>query len=80
MFPSRKIAKSHTDLAPTLTSLAYAEMRLILCKLLWHFDINLCPGIEHGTWPDQDVYFFWAKPPLLVTLRDRSVEDSLAAK
>jgi hypothetical protein len=56
-----------------LCSLAYCEIRLILCKLLYHFNLSLCP--ESANWTDQKVYFLWDKPALLVTLTDR-----LAAK
>ncbi|KAJ5664695.1 hypothetical protein N7462_011508 [Penicillium macrosclerotiorum] len=50
-------------------SLAYCEMRLILCKLLYHFDFMLCP--ESANWTDQKVYFLWDKPALMVTLKPR---------
>ncbi|KAJ5085466.1 hypothetical protein N7532_010237 [Penicillium argentinense] len=49
--------------------LAYCEIRLILCKLLWNFDISLCT--ESKNWLNQEVYFLWDKPPLMVTLLDR---------
>lgn len=47
-------------------SLAYAEMRLILVRLLWHFDIELLPGSMN--WYDQKVFIFWEKPDLDVKL------------
>ena len=50
--------------------LAYAEIRLILCKLLFNFDVELCP--ESKNWTDQEVYFLWDKPPLQVLLTERS--------
>ncbi|KAJ5818156.1 hypothetical protein N7474_003747 [Penicillium riverlandense] len=50
-------------------NLAYCEIRLILCKLLYHFNLALCP--ESANWTDQKVYFLWDKPALLVTLTDR---------
>ncbi|KAF2186550.1 benzoate 4-monooxygenase cytochrome P450 [Zopfia rhizophila CBS 207.26] len=50
-------------------NLAYAEIRLMLSKLLYHFDIELRP--ESATWTDQDVYYLWAKPPLMVNLTKR---------
>ncbi|GAD91552.1 hypothetical protein PVAR5_0124 [Paecilomyces variotii No. 5] len=50
-------------------NLAYAEIRLILCKLLFHFDIELCP--ESVNWVDQEVYFLWDKPALMVNLIER---------
>ncbi|CAG8122211.1 unnamed protein product [Penicillium nalgiovense] len=49
--------------------LANCEIRLILCKLLYHFDISLRP--ESTNWADQKVYFLWDKPALMVTLEDR---------
>ncbi|KAF2817316.1 benzoate 4-monooxygenase cytochrome P450 [Mytilinidion resinicola] len=52
-------------------NLAYAEIRLILCKVLFNFDIALCPESEH--WKDQEVYFLWDKPPLVVSLTERAV-------
>jgi hypothetical protein len=52
-----------------LDSLAYCEIRLILCKLLFHFDLALCPESAH--WTNQKVYFLWDKPPLMVILQDR---------
>ena len=51
-------------------NLAYVEMRLILAKLLWHFDWEL-EGEEKekgGEWTDQRVYLIWAKGPLMVKL------------
>lgn len=56
-------------------SLAYFEMRLILCKLLFNFDIALSP--ESINWPDQKVYFLWEKPPLMVKLTDRFPDAEL---
>nr|AEA35023.1 hypothetical protein [Fusarium fujikuroi] len=46
-------------------NLAYHQMRLILCKVLWHYDIELCP--DKGNWLlDQKMYIFWEKRPLMV--------------
>ncbi|KAJ5114520.1 hypothetical protein NUU61_000279 [Penicillium alfredii] len=53
-------------------TLAYCEVRLILCKLLYNFDLALCP--ESTNWTDQKVYFLWDKPALMVSLRDRFPE------
>ncbi|KAJ5765369.1 hypothetical protein N7520_004928 [Penicillium odoratum] len=55
-------------------NLAYCEIRLILCKLLYHFDPALCP--ESANWTDQKVYFLWDKPKLMVTLQPRFLEES----
>ncbi|KAJ5933979.1 sterigmatocystin biosynthesis P450 monooxygenase stcL [Penicillium verhagenii] len=50
-------------------SLAYMEMRLVLAKLMYNFDIELCEESEN--WIDQDVYSLWHKPALMVELQDR---------
>ncbi|KAH8648613.1 cytochrome P450 [Xylariales sp. PMI_506] len=48
-------------------NLAYAEMRLILAKLLWHFDMRLAE--ESKNWVAvQKNYLLWEKPPLYVHL------------
>lgn len=60
-------------------SLAYCEMRLILCKLLFNFDLTL--EAESMNWLDQKVYYLWNKPPLMVSLRDRfSSAESLGPR
>lgn len=53
----------------TSGSLAYHEMRLILAKVLWHFDLSLCD--ESADWADQKVYMLWEKKPLMVRLAAR---------
>ncbi|ERF77220.1 hypothetical protein EPUS_05789 [Endocarpon pusillum Z07020] len=61
-------------------NLARAEMRLIMAKLLWRFDLELVPGgggsgkgmgMGNGkSWRDgQKVWGFWVKPPLMCWLR-----------
>ena len=43
-------------------NLAYAEMRLILAKLLYHFDLSLGDNME-GDWFDQKSWAIrWKKP------------------
>jgi len=45
-------------------NLAKAEMRLIVAKLLWQYDVKLVD--EGGEWRGQHkVFGFWVKPPLL---------------
>jgi hypothetical protein len=51
---------------PGLTSLAYLEMRLILAKILWNFDLSLQPECKH--WNIQKVNLLWSKGPLMVKL------------
>jgi hypothetical protein len=48
--------------------MAYHEMRLILTKVLYNFDLELCP--ESEGWTDQKVYTLWEKHSLMVKLRD----------
>ncbi|KAI1075156.1 cytochrome P450 [Whalleya microplaca] len=51
-------------------NLAYHEMRLIMTKLLWHFDlIGLAP--ESLDWNKQNIILGWEKPPLNIVLRER---------
>ncbi|KAE8331440.1 cytochrome P450 [Aspergillus sergii] len=50
-------------------NLAYAEMRVILARVLWNFDITLCEESRH--WRDQKTYILWEKPPLWVKLKGR---------
>ncbi|KAJ5272759.1 hypothetical protein N7478_007884 [Penicillium angulare] len=46
--------------------LANAEMRLILTKLLWHYDFTLQP--ECSNWAAQNSFSLWSRPPLMVKL------------
>ena len=41
-------------------------MRIILSKVLFHFDMTLEPESEN--WRDQEVYTLWQKPALKVKL------------
>ena len=47
-------------------NVAYIEMRLILTRLLWNFDIGLCE--ESSAWYNQTAYTAWEKPPLMCRL------------
>jgi averantin hydroxylase len=49
-------------------NLAYAEMRLILAKVLFNFDLELDEG-KTGQWLDQKVFTLWEKKPLWVRVR-----------
>ncbi|KAL8989050.1 MAG: hypothetical protein Q9169_008449, partial [Polycauliona sp. 2 TL-2023] len=49
--------------------LAYFEMRSILIRILWHFDLELEP--ESRNWAAQKEYSVWDKQPLWVVLRHR---------
>jgi cytochrome P450 len=50
---------------------AMAEMKLILAKLLFAFDISWggTPAVEH--WGDQQTFIFWQKEPLMIRLKQR---------
>lgn len=48
-------------------NLAYAEMKVILARILWNFDIDVCE--ESRDWMDKlEVYTLWKKEPLMVKL------------
>ncbi|KAL2163757.1 hypothetical protein VTH06DRAFT_5816 [Thermothelomyces fergusii] len=47
-------------------NLAYAEMRLILARLLWNFDLELMP--ESRRWNEQKIYILWEKGAINVKL------------
>lgn len=38
-------------------SLANVEMRLIMTRLLWNFDLEIMP--ECKNWNEQDIFSFW---------------------
>lgn len=47
-----------------VSSLAYAEMRLVLTRLALDFDVELQP--ESKKWNLQKLFTFWEKPALMV--------------
>jgi len=52
-------------------SLAYNEMRSVMARMLWHFDMELAENAE--AWNKQLCYLFWEKPPLKVKLSHRKL-------
>jgi len=56
-------------------NLAWAEMRMIITNLLFHFDMELDPGASQWL-VDQKIFGFWVKPPLLVNLKRRGISSS----
>lgn len=50
-------------------SLANHELRTILATVLWHFDLELCPGSE--SWADQKAYVLWEKKELQIKVTPR---------
>ncbi|KKK21817.1 aflL/ verB/ desaturase/ P450 monooxygenase [Aspergillus rambellii] len=53
-------------------NLAYAEVRLTLAKLLWHFDITLDEA-KTGNFLDQKIWSIWAKRELYMSFKARKV-------
>lgn len=49
--------------------LAYLESRLLLAKLVWHFDIT---GEDLPIWENQNIYWFWEKQPMKTIIRNRA--------
>jgi len=49
-------------------NLAYAELRLILAKMLWHYDISL-DSEKTGDFLDQKIWSIWAKRELWMQLK-----------
>jgi len=48
--------------------LAYYEMKVIIARLVWNFDLVLQP--ESHSWPDnQKAFIVWEKGPLWVQLK-----------
>ncbi|PYH96489.1 cytochrome P450 CYP4/CYP19/CYP26 subfamily protein [Aspergillus ellipticus CBS 707.79] len=50
-------------------NLAWHEMRLMVCKLLWHFDFKYTK--EEKAWTDQKAFIAWEKRPLMVEVKVR---------
>jgi hypothetical protein len=59
-------------------NLAYAEIRSIIVRILWNFDLEICP--ESRNWNDQKVFMLWEKPPLNVILSNRSFPEQMSSK
>ncbi|KIW04541.1 uncharacterized protein PV09_04295 [Verruconis gallopava] len=50
-------------------NLAYSKMRVILARVLWNFDLELCP--ESEGWDQQKVKVFWKGGPMWVRVSRR---------
>lgn len=53
-------------------SLAYYEVRSVLCRMLFNFDMELQPESEEWT-TKQKFHILWEKPPLMVKLTERKL-------
>ena len=51
-------------------SLAFFEMRSLLARVLWHFDLALCE--ESSEWPRHKAYLLWDRPSLWVEISRRA--------
>lgn len=58
-----------TALTAVSSSLAYNEMRSVMARMLFHFDMELVDKEE--AWEKQPIYFFWEKSALNVKLSHR---------
>lgn len=56
--------------------LAYNEMRLIMARLLWEFDMRLDPSSRAWTqaYSEHKSWVVWRKPPLTVHIKNRQFE------
>ncbi|GKZ31010.1 hypothetical protein AbraIFM66950_010930 [Aspergillus brasiliensis] len=51
-------------------NLALVEMRIIVARLLWNFDLELCEESRH--WSEQKTFAVWEKSPLMCKLSLRT--------
>ena len=54
-------------------NLAFSEMRQILARVLWNFDLELVD--KEADWADQKTYVVWAKGALNCVIREREEEE-----
>ncbi|KAH7079034.1 cytochrome P450 [Paraphoma chrysanthemicola] len=50
-------------------NMAYHEMRLLLSKVIYNFDLELLPEMEEKNWLDQRVFTLWEKSPMKVKVK-----------
>jgi hypothetical protein len=51
--------------------MAYHEIRLLLTKVLYNFDLELC--LESNDWIEkQQIFTLWEKTPLMVNVKPAS--------
>jgi cytochrome P450 len=58
-------------------AMGYLEMRLILARLIYRFDLELLNDEDSFSPERQKVHFFWSKPPLLIQVRERFREAKI---
>lgn len=52
-------------------TLAWVEMKMVLAKVLWNFDLELSEKMTGRDWSDQKVYLLNEKTPMYVKMRPR---------
>jgi cytochrome P450 len=60
-------------------ALAWAEMRLLLTRLIWSFDIRDTPARTVRPWTSQKIYWTWQRDALQVSVRAASEVGAQAA-
>ncbi|KAJ5701646.1 cytochrome P450 [Penicillium malachiteum] len=50
-------------------NLAWLQLRIILARLLWKYDLSIPPGIDLPQWEEQGIWWFWDKQPTMVRFR-----------
>ena len=50
-------------------SIAYLEMRLMLAKMVWNFDLEPVKGYDLPQWDKQKIYWFWDKQSVCARIR-----------
>ena len=62
----RLVCESNPFVDQSKQIIAYAEIRSIIVRILWNFDMELCE--ESNNWIDQKVFILWDKSPLYIKL------------
>ena len=62
-------------------SMAYFELRLVLARMLWNYDLSLPGGQGTGlVWTDQKTYATWDKQKFEIRIAERPVASDHADK
>ena len=62
---------SHNGKLTAGDSIGISETRLVLARVLWNFDLELCDDTD-ADWLDQAAYVTWQRKALIVRLRPRA--------
>ena len=50
-------------------NVGYLELRLILARIVWNFDMSIPTEMNLPEWGEQKIYWFWDKKPTWIKLR-----------